>query len=147
MGTRGASEAEAAVQEHRAVPERMATGAPGAALVAGLVERSTPAGACQAPHLEAVAAAARRIPLPMPVPVARGGMGKSESRGPAGLIGYWNFDEDSGTIAHDTSGSGYNGVVSGATWTTGKINSALTFNGTTNDVITPNIALGNTFSA
>ena len=73
-------------------------------------------------------------------------MGKSESRGPAGLIGYWNFDEDSGTIAHDTSGSGYNGVVSGATWTTGKINSALTFNGTTNDVITPNIALGNTFS-
>ena len=50
-------------------------------MVAGLVERSTPAGACQAPHLEAVAAAARRIPPHMPVPVASGGTGKSESRG------------------------------------------------------------------
>src|ERR1022692_4350517 len=64
----------------------------------------------------------------------------------AGLIGYWNFDEGSGGIARDTSGSGYNGVVNGASWTTGKINSALSFNGTTSDVVTPNIALGNTFS-
>ena len=64
----------------------------------------------------------------------------------AGLIGYWNFDEGSGTIAHDTSGSGYNGTVNGATWTAGKINSALSFNGTTNDVVTPGIALGGTFS-
>ena len=63
-----------------------------------------------------------------------------------GLIGYWNFDEGSGSIAHDTSGSGYNGVVSGATWGTGKINSGLSFNGTTNYVVTPNIALGTTFS-
>jgi hypothetical protein len=64
----------------------------------------------------------------------------------AGLIGYWNFDEGSGSIAHDTSGSGYNGAVNGATWTTGKINSGLSFNGSTNAVVTPYIALGATFS-
>ena len=64
----------------------------------------------------------------------------------AGLIGYWNFDEDSGSIAHDTSGSGYNATLTGAIWTTGKINSGLSFNGSTNYGVTPNIALGNTFS-
>jgi chitodextrinase len=72
----------------------------------------------------------------------------SNTTGPPtnGLIGYWNFDEDTGSVAHDTSGSGYNGVVSGATWTTGKINSALNFSVNTNSVTTPNIALGKTFS-
>ena len=71
----------------------------------------------------------------------------SNTAGPptTGLIGYWNFDEASGNLAHDTSGSGYNGTVNGATWTTGKINSSLSFNGTTS-VITPSIALGATFS-
>ena len=64
----------------------------------------------------------------------------------AGLIGYWNFDEGSGSIAHDTSGSGYNGAINAAAWTAGKINSGLSFNGTTSGVVTPNIALGNTFS-
>jgi chitodextrinase/uncharacterized protein (DUF2237 family) len=64
----------------------------------------------------------------------------------AGLIGYWNFDEGAGSIAHDTSGGGHNGAVSSSTWTTGKINSALSFNGTTNSVITPTIALGGAFS-
>jgi hypothetical protein len=63
-----------------------------------------------------------------------------------GMIGYWNFDEGSGTVAHDTSGNAYNGTVTGAVWTTGKINSALSFNGSTNAVITPNIALGNAYS-
>jgi chitodextrinase len=63
-----------------------------------------------------------------------------------GLIGYWNFDEGSGTIAHDTSGGGYNGTINGATWTTGEINGALSFNGSTSYVATPNIALGSTFS-
>ena len=49
-------------------------------------------------------------------------------------------------MAHDTSGSGYNGAVSGATWTAGKINGALKFSVNTNSVTTPNIPLGNTFS-
>ena len=30
----------------------------------------------------------------------------------ASLIGFWNFDETSGTTAHDTSGSGINGTLS-----------------------------------
>ena len=63
-----------------------------------------------------------------------------------GLIGYWNFDEGSGTIAHDTSGSGYNGTVNGATWVAGKINSGLSFNGNTSSVVTPSLPLGSTFS-
>ena len=31
----------------------------------------------------------------------------------AGLVGYWNFDEGSGTVAKDSSGNGNNGVYSG----------------------------------
>jgi len=61
------------------------------------------------------------------------------------VIGYWNFDEGTGSIAHDISGHGYNGTINNAAWTNGKINSALTFDGASS-VVTPNIALGNTFS-
>jgi chitodextrinase len=64
----------------------------------------------------------------------------------SGLLGYWNFDEDTGTVAHDSSGNGYNGTVFGATWAPGKIGSALSFNGTTNYVVTGNIAFANAFS-
>jgi len=64
----------------------------------------------------------------------------------AGLIGYWSFDEDTGTIAHDTSGSGYNGTVNSAAWVAGRINFALNFNGNSSDVLTPGIPLGSTFS-
>jgi hypothetical protein len=70
--------------------------------------------------------------------------GEAQSRN--GLIGYWNLAEGSGSVAHDTSGSGYDGTVNGAAWTTGTSSFALRFNGTTDDVITPNIALGNGFS-
>jgi hypothetical protein len=62
------------------------------------------------------------------------------------LAGHWPFDEGSGTAAADTSGNGHNGVVSGATWTTGKVNSALNFNGASSIVTTSTIALGNTFT-
>ena len=65
---------------------------------------------------------------------------------PVGLIGYWNFDEGSGTIVHDSSGSGYNGTVNGALWIAGEINGALSFNGGAAYVVTPNIALGSAFS-
>ncbi|HAL45813.1 MAG: hypothetical protein A2Y12_14325 [Planctomycetes bacterium GWF2_42_9] len=43
-------------------------------------------------------------------------------------IAHWAFDEVSGTIASDSAGS-YNGTVSGATWTAGKIGGALSFDG------------------
>jgi hypothetical protein len=51
---------------------------------------------------------------------------------PEGLVAYWMLDEGSGTTASD-SYDGYNGTVSGATWTTGKVNNALSFDG--NDLV------------
>lgn len=46
------------------------------------------------------------------------------------LIGHWDFEEGSGTTALDISGNSLNGVISNATYTTGKVgNYALDFNG------------------
>jgi N-acetylneuraminic acid mutarotase len=46
----------------------------------------------------------------------------------SGLIGWWKFDETSGTVAYDTSGYELNGITSGTpTWATGKIGGALGF--------------------
>jgi hypothetical protein len=42
-----------------------------------------------------------------------------------GLIAYWNFDEGSGSVAHDSSGNGNDGTINGAIWTTGRYGSAL----------------------
>ena len=53
-----------------------------------------------------------------------------------GLVGYWTFDEASGTIAADSSGNNNNGTLTnGPTWTTGKIGSAVNFDNI-NDTIT-----------
>ncbi|MDQ2903302.1 MAG: DUF5127 domain-containing protein [Chloroflexota bacterium] len=50
----------------------------------------------------------------------------------SGLVGYWKLDEGSGTNAADSSGNGNNGTLSGGpAWTTGKIGTALSFNGGT----------------
>jgi hypothetical protein len=47
-----------------------------------------------------------------------------------GLVGYWKFDEGSGTTANDSSGYGNNGTLyNSPTWTTGKVGGALSFNG------------------
>jgi len=35
-----------------------------------------------------------------------------------GLVGYWNFNEGSGTTVTDLSGNGNNGTINGATWST-----------------------------
>ncbi len=56
----------------------------------------------------------------------------------AGLVGYWKFDEDSGNVAYDSSGNGNNGIIYDATWTTGKIDGALHFNGVDSWVEVPN---------
>jgi len=46
-----------------------------------------------------------------------------------GLVGHWKFDETSGATAADSAG-GNNGIsINGATWTTGKIGNALSFDG------------------
>jgi hypothetical protein len=45
-------------------------------------------------------------------------------------VGYWRFDEGSGTLAADSSGNGLNGsLVNGPTWMTGRVNSAINFDG------------------
>ncbi|MFA6294928.1 MAG: LamG domain-containing protein, partial [Candidatus Paceibacterota bacterium] len=51
-----------------------------------------------------------------------------------GLVGYWPFDEGVSTIAHDFSGKGNNGTLSGTTlpvWRAGKLGKALYFDGST----------------
>ena len=50
-----------------------------------------------------------------------------------GLVASFNLNEGTGTIAYDSSGNGNNGVIAGATWTTGgRLTNALQFNGTNN---------------
>jgi len=51
-----------------------------------------------------------------------------------GLISHWNFNEGSGSIAHDSVG-GNNGVIQGATWTTGQFGTALGFQGTASSYV------------
>jgi hypothetical protein len=60
-----------------------------------------------------------------------------------GLVGYWNFDEGSGTIANDLSGNNndgtiFDGATPGATWTSsGVYGGALSFDGTNDYVLVP----------
>src|SRR3989338_5884576 len=57
---------------------------------------------------------------------------KAQAAAPTnGLVGYWAFDEGSGTTAGDSSGNGNNGtLVNGPTWTAGKVGSqAISFDG------------------
>ena len=64
-----------------------------------------------------------------------------------GLLGWWSFNEGTGTIAGDSSGNGNNATIYGATWVAGRTQSyALSFNGINNYVITPNIALGSSLT-
>jgi hypothetical protein len=51
-----------------------------------------------------------------------------------GLVGWWKFDEGSGTQANDSSGNGNTGTIAGATWTAGKLGQALSFDGV-NDAV------------
>jgi len=46
-----------------------------------------------------------------------------------GLVGYWKFDEGSGTTAYDSSGNNNHGTIYGATWANGKYGNALQFDG------------------
>ena len=47
-----------------------------------------------------------------------------------GLVGYWKFDEGTGTTAYDSSGNGNDGtLINGPTWVDGKLGKALSFDG------------------
>ena len=56
-----------------------------------------------------------------------------------GLVGYWKFEEGSGTTVNDSSGNGNNGTIYEATWVSGKYGSALIFDGI-NDYVNINSA-------
>jgi hypothetical protein len=56
-----------------------------------------------------------------------------------GPVGWWKLDEASGTVANDSSGNGYNGTISNPLWMSGKIGSALRFDGNINT----NVSMGN----
>lgn len=62
------------------------------------------------------------------------GMGNNLNLSPlynvTGLVGYWKFDEGSGTTVLDSSGNGNSGSFAGTspTWSSGKIGGALRFN-------------------
>jgi len=51
-----------------------------------------------------------------------------------GLIGYWPLNEGSGTSTLDASGNGNTAQINGATWTTGRLGNALSFNGSSDTV-------------
>ena len=62
------------------------------------------------------------------------------------LVGYWKFDEGSGTTVSDSSGSGYTGTLqSGATWSNGQVGShSLSITGTNNSYVDISQAVVNT---
>ncbi len=53
-------------------------------------------------------------------------------------IALWHFDEGSGTTAYDETENDNDGTINGATWTTGKIGKALSFDGVDDYVNIPN---------
>ena len=58
------------------------------------------------------------------------------------LVGWWKFDEGSGTAANDSSGHNNNGTVNGsAAWTGGQINGALSFDGSDDYVAIPTFSV------
>lgn len=71
---------------------------------------------------------------------------------PANLVGYWNFNEGSGTTAIDDSGNGNTGTINGATYSTSVpaalgSGDSLSFNGTSGTYVslaTNNFPTGNT---
>ena len=59
-----------------------------------------------------------------------------ESASTGDLVGYWKFDNGSGTTAVDSSGNGNDGTLTnGPIWVDGKIGKALSFDGTDDYVI------------
>ncbi|MBN2360301.1 MAG: hypothetical protein JXR83_12685 [Deltaproteobacteria bacterium] len=54
-----------------------------------------------------------------------------------GLVGHWTFDETSGSVAHDVSGHGHDGTISGATRVTRDSGGALSFDGDDDHVSVP----------
>ena len=60
----------------------------------------------------------------------------------SGLAGWWKFDENAGSIGYDASGLGRDAnLTNGPGWMTGKVGTALVFNGSNQVAIAPSAAL------
>ncbi len=60
----------------------------------------------------------------------------------SGLAGYWKLDDGSGTSATDASTNGNTGTLTnGPTWTTGQMGSAVSFDGTDDNISIGNISM------
>ena len=92
-----------------------------------------PTARTSSPRSRATPPATRRRRTEVSVTVAN----SSPSNNPVLALG---FEEGSGTTTADASGTGNHGTVQGATWTTGKFGSGLSFNGSTNYVQVPDAA-------
>ena len=68
-------------------------------------------------------------------------MSAAEGADPS-LVGWWRFEEGSGTTAYDSSGNGLDGtLVGGATWTEGRIGGGIELDGTSGYVSIPDFEL------
>jgi glucose/arabinose dehydrogenase/chitodextrinase len=69
---------------------------------------------------------------------AYSGIATATTLGTSNLVAAYSFNEGTGTAVADASGTGNNGTISGATWTTaGRYGNALVFNGTSARVTVP----------
>lgn len=68
--------------------------------------------------------------MPIFTPSGIIGKGLSGGGGPSPLVGWWKFDDGSGSTALDSSPKGNNGTISGTpNWVTGHIGGAMQFDG------------------
>ncbi|MHC4426273.1 MAG: LamG domain-containing protein, partial [Planctomycetota bacterium] len=58
------------------------------------------------------------------------------------LVGWWSFDEGTGTTAYDSSDNGHDGtLVGGATWTTGRFGGGIQLDGNSGYISVPSFQL------
>lgn len=62
-----------------------------------------------------------------------------------GPVAEWKFEEGSGATANDTSGNSYDGIITGATWTSGKVGKSLSFDGN-NDSFSASQSISNSYT-
>jgi len=79
-----------------------------------------------------------RIPLALTIALALLGLPPAPpAQAVGGLVAAYAFDEGAGTTVADSSGNGNTGTLSGATWTSGRYNGGLSFNGSSSRVNVP----------
>ncbi|MBE7444313.1 MAG: Ig-like domain-containing protein [Planctomycetia bacterium] len=74
-------------------------------------------------------AASPPTPTPLPTPIATPLLTPTPTLLSGGLDALYAFDEGIGTVANDLSGNDNHGTINGATWTIGKTDWALSFDG------------------